>query len=304
VSDPVALHARIRGLALERDAIILAHNYQRPEVQDVADFVGDSLGLSRQAAATDAEVIIFAGVHFMAETAAILAPDRTVVLPEYRAGCPMADMITPDALREWRARYPRVPVVTYVNSSADVKALSDVCVTSANAVQVVRALGADRIIFAPDRNLAAWVAQQLPDVDVVAWPGFCPTHDRVTPGMVTHAIGEHPDAEVLVHPECRPEVVALATSVLSTSQMIRRVSESPSRAFIIVTEQGLIHGLCKAAPDKLFYELDPPLVCPNMKRTTLESVLRSLETLEPRITVPDEVREYALKAVQRMVEIG
>jgi quinolinate synthase len=304
VTGPAALQARIRELALERDAIVLAHNYQRPEVQDVADLVGDSLGLSRRAAEADARVIVFAGVHFMAETAAILAPDRTVVLPEHRAGCPMADMITPDALREWRARHPGVPVVTYVNSTADVKALSDVCVTSANAVQVVRALGAERIIFAPDRNLAAWVAQQLPEIEVIAWPGFCPTHDRVTPAMVTHAVGEHPGAEVLVHPECRPEVTSLATAVLSTSQMIRRAAESESSEFIVVTEQGLIHGLRKAAPDKLFHELDPPLACPNMKLTTLASVLRALETLEPRITVPVQVRDAALAAVRRMVETG
>ena len=299
-----AIHARIRELARERDAVILAHNYQRPEVQDVADFVGDSLGLSRQAAETSSSVIVFAGVHFMAETAAILAPERTVVLPEYRAGCPMADMITPDALAEWRERYPGVPVVTYVNSSADVKALSDVCVTSANAVQVVRSLGAPRIIFAPDRNLAAWVAEQLPQVEVIAWPGFCPTHERVTPAMVTSAIGEHTDAEVLVHPECRPEVTALATAVLSTSQMIAWVQDSPATDFVIVTEQGLLHGLSKAAPGKRFHELDPPLICPNMKRTTLESVEHALTTLEPRITVAPDVREAALAAVEKMVSIA
>ena len=298
------LHERIRQLARERDAVILAHNYQRAEVQDVADFVGDSLGLSRTAADTDAAVIVFAGVHFMAETAAILAPDRTVVLPEHRAGCPMADMITPDALAEWKARYPGVPVVTYVNSSADVKALSDVCVTSANAVQVVRALGAPRVIFAPDRNLAAWVAAQLPDVEVVAWPGFCPTHERVTPAMVTSAAAEHPRAEVLVHPECRPEVTALATAVLSTSQMIARVRESSADEFVVVTERGLLHGLEKAAPGKQFFELDPPLVCPNMKITTLESVERALVTLEPRITVAPDVREAALTAVEKMVSIA
>ncbi len=304
-TDEMALqHLRIRELAVEREAIILAHNYQRSEVQDVADFVGDSLGLSRQAAATDARVIVFAGVHFMAETASILAPHKIVVLPEYRAGCPMADMITPDALAEWKARYPGVPVVTYVNSSADVKALSDVCVTSANAVQVVRALGAERIIFAPDRNLAAWVAEQLPGVEVIAWPGFCPTHERVVPAMVRHAISEHEGAEVLVHPECRPEVTALATAVLSTSQMIRHVTESSAEEFVIVTEQGLLHGLKKAAPEKRFWELDPPLVCPNMKRTTLGSVLRALETLDPRITVPEDVRARALAAVRKMVEIG
>jgi quinolinate synthase len=303
-SDIADSQARIRELAAERDAIVIAHNYQRPEVQDVADFVGDSLGLSRQAAETDASVIIFAGVHFMAETAAILAPEKTVVLPEHRAGCPMADMITPDELQKWRERYPGVPVVTYVNSSADVKALSDVCVTSANAVQVVRALGADRIIFAPDRNLASWVAAQLPEVEVIAWPGFCPTHERVTPGMVTSARGEHPDAEVLVHPECRPEVVALADAVLSTSQMIAWVKESPADEFVVVTEQGLLHGLGKAAPGKRFFELHPGMVCPNMKLTRLESVERALLTLEPRITVPEDIRAAALAAVERMVAIG
>ncbi len=304
VPGPAAQQAAIRELARERDAVILAHNYQRPEVQDVADFVGDSLGLSRQAAATGAKVIIFAGVHFMAETASILAPDKTVVLPEYRAGCPMADMITPDMLSEWRDRYPGVPVVTYVNSSADVKALSDVCCTSANAVAVVRALGADRIIFAPDRNLAAWVGAQLPEVEIIAWPGFCPTHERVEPATVRHAASEHPGAEVLVHPECRPEVTALATAVLSTSQMIRWVAESSATEFVIVTEQGLLHGLSKAAPGKRFYELDPPLVCPNMKRTTLDSVERALATMEPVISVPEETRVAALAAVQRMVEIA
>jgi quinolinate synthase len=240
----------------------------------------------------------------MAETAAILAPERTVVLPEHRAGCPMADMITPDALSQWRERYPGVPVVPYVNSSADVKALSDVCVTSANAVQVVRSLGAERVIFAPDRNLAAWVAAQLPEVEVIAWPGFCPTHERVTPAMVTSAVAEHPAAQVLVHPECRPEVTALATAVLSTSQMIAWVKESPAEEFIVVTERGLLHGLSKAAPGKRFHELDPPLVCPNMKLTTLESVERALRTLEPRITVPEDVREAALAAVEKMVAIA
>ena len=298
------LHERVRELARERDAVILAHNYQRPEVQDVADFVGDSLGLSRQAAETTSSVIIFAGVHFMAETAAILAPDRIVVLPEYRAGCPMADMITPDALAEWRTRYPGVPVVTYVNSSADVKALSDVCVTSANAVQVVRSLGAGRVIFVPDRNLAAWVAAQLPEVEVIAWPGFCPTHERVTPAMVTSAAGEHPQAEILVHPECRPKVTALATAVLSTSQMIAWVTASQADEFIVVTERGLLHGLAKAAPGKRFHELDPPLVCPNMKLTTLASVERALSTLEPRITVPEDARVAALAAVEKMVSIA
>jgi quinolinate synthase len=304
LTDTSELTAQIRALASEKRAVILAHNYQRAEVQDVADFVGDSLGLSRTASETDAEVIIFCGVHFMAETAKILAPDKTVVLPVLDAGCPMADMITAEKLASWKAEYPGVPVVTYVNSTAEVKALSDVCCTSANAPQVVRSLGIDRVLFAPDRNLAHWVAEQVPGVEVIAWPGFCPTHERIRAEHVIAAKEAHPDAEVLAHPECRPEVLALADAVLSTSGMLRRAAESPATEFIVVTEEGLLHGLEKAAPGKRFFTLDPCPVCPNMKKTTLADVLRALQTLEPRIEVPDEVRARALTAVERMVGIG
>ena len=296
--------AEIRELASEKRAVILAHNYQRAEVQDVADFVGDSLGLSRTASDTDADVIIFCGVHFMAETAKILAPGKTVVLPVIDAGCPMADMITAEKLAAWKAEYPGVPVVTYVNSTAEVKALTDVCCTSANAPQVVRSLGVDRVLFAPDRNLAHWVAEQVPGVEVIAWQGFCPTHERIRAEHVVVAKEAHPDAEVLAHPECRPEVLELADAVLSTSGMLRRAAESPATDFIVVTEEGLLHGLEKAAPGKRFFTLDPCAVCPNMKKTTLPDVLRALQTLEPRIEVPDEVRALALAAVERMVEIG
>jgi quinolinate synthase len=296
--------AEIRALASEKRAVILAHNYQRAEVQDVADFVGDSLGLSRTASDTDADVIIFCGVHFMAETAKILAPGKTVVLPVIDAGCPMADMITAEKLAAWKAEYPGVPVVTYVNSTAEVKALTDVCCTSANAPQVVRSLGVDRVLFAPDRNLAHWVAEQVPGVEVIAWQGFCPTHERIRAEHVVVAKEAHPDAEVLAHPECRPEVLELADAVLSTSGMLRRAAESPATDFIVVTEEGLLHGLEKAAPGKRFFTLDPCAVCPNMKKTTLPDVLRALQTLEPRIEVPDEVRALALAAVERMVEIG
>ena len=302
--DTTALVQEIARLRKERRAVILAHNYQSPEVQDIGDFVGDSLGLSRQAAATDAEVILFAGVHFMAETAKILAPGKTVVLPEPRAGCPMADMITAEDVLEWRAKFPGVPVVMYVNSSADVKALSDVCVTSANAVAVVRGLGVGRVLFGPDRNLAAWVASKLRGVEVIPWEGFCPTHERVTGAMVRAALEAHPDAEVLTHPECRPEVNELADFVLSTSQMIRRVAESVAQEFVIVTESGLLHGLSKAAPGKRFWQPEPFPVCPNMKMTTLEKVRDALLTLEPRIEVSDGVRAKALAAVERMVAVG
>jgi len=304
VVDFTALSAEIRQLARERSAVILAHNYQRAEVQDVADFVGDSLGLSRQAAETDSELIIFAGVHFMAETAKILSPSKTVLLPEPRAGCPMADMITGEALAAWKVANPGVPVVTYVNSSAEVKAESDICVTSANAVAVVRSLGAERILFAPDRNLGNWVAHALPEVEVVLWDGWCPTHDDVTVEMVADARAAHPDAALIAHPECRPEVVDLADAVLSTSQMLSYAASSDAEEFIVVTEAGLIHALEKAAPGKRFFELHPRMLCPNMKVTTLQKVRDCLADLSGEVKVPEDIRIRALGAVQRMVAIG
>jgi quinolinate synthase len=298
------LQAEIRDLARTRNAVILAHNYQRAEVQDVADFVGDSLGLSRQAAETASGLIIFAGVHFMAETAKILSPSKTVLMPEPRAGCPMADMITGQALREWKTAHPGVPVVTYVNSSADVKAESDVCCTSANAVAVVRSLGAARILFAPDRNLGNWVSRSLPDVEVMVWEGWCPTHDEVTADAVADARRAHPDAAVIAHPECRPDVVDLAEAVLSTSQMLSFAATNPAEEFIVVTEAGLIHALEKAAPGKRFYELYPRMLCPNMKLTTLRKVRDCLADLTGEVTVPEDIRVRALTAVERMVAIG
>ena len=284
--------------------MILAHTYQRAEVQDVADFVGDSLGLSRQAAETDASVIVFAGVHFMAETAKILSPAKTVLLPEPRAGCPMADMVTAEALVAWKAEHPGVPVVTYVNSSAEVKAESDVCVTSANAVAVVRALGASKVLFAPDRNLGSWVARSLPEVEVLLWDGWCPTHDQVTPEQVLAARRAHPGAKVMAHPECRPEVVDLADAVLSTSQMLRFAAEDDAESYIVVTEAGILHGLAKAAPGKHFFELAPRMLCPNMKVTTIEKVRDCLANMSGEVEVDESVRERALVAVERMVAIG
>jgi quinolinate synthase len=294
----------IRRLAAERDAVILAHTYQRAEVQDVADFVGDSLGLSRQAAETEASVIVFAGVHFMAETAKILSPSKKVLLPEPKAGCPMADMLTAEALKAWKSEHPGVPVVTYVNSSAEVKAESDVCVTSANAVAVVRALGASRILFAPDRNLGSWVARSLPDVEVLLWEGWCPTHDQVTPEQVLAAREAHPGAKVMAHPECRPEVVDLADAVLSTSQMLRFAAEDDADSYIVVTEAGILHGLAKAAPGKHFFELASRMLCPNMKVTTIEKVRDCLVDLSGEVDVDPQVRERALVAVERMVAVG
>ncbi|MFU8890852.1 MAG: quinolinate synthase NadA [Anaerosomatales bacterium] len=304
MSDPVTIHEEIRTLAAERDAVVLAHNYQRPEIQDVADYVGDSLGLSRQAAATDASVIVFAGVHFMAETAKILSPHKTVLMPEPRAGCPMADMLTGEQLAEWRDEYPGVPVVTYVNSSAEVKALSDICCTSANAVEVVRSLDAERILFGPDRNLAAWVGAQLPEVEIIAWEGWCPTHDDVTVEQVREAMARHSSAEVIAHPECRPEVTALADAVLSTSQMLRYAASSQAGEFIVITEEGLLHGLAKAAPGKRFVNLTPRMLCPNMKVTTIEKVRDSLAGMHTAIEVDPEIARRALGAVERMVALG
>lgn len=307
LSDP-QLADEVRDLARQRDAVILAHNYQRPEVQDIADFTGDSLGLSRQAAATSASTIVFAGVHFMAETAKILSPDKTVLMPEPRAGCPMADMMSADDLASWKAENPGVPVVTYVNSTAAVKALTDVCVTSANAVQVVehlaRTSGAVRILFGPDRNLADWVARAVPAVDVIPWAGYCPTHDQVTPAQVREARKRHPHASVLAHPECRPDVLDFADAVLSTSQMLSYARESSADEFIIVTEEGLLHALAKAAPGKRFVNLTPRMVCANMKLTTLEKVRDCLRDLSGEIYVPEDIRVAASGAVERMVQIG
>jgi quinolinate synthase len=302
--DITAIQAEIRRLARERDAVVIAHNYQRGEVQDVASFVGDSLGLSREAAQTDASVIVFAGVHFMAETAKILSPERTVLLPEPGAGCPMANMITAEQTRAFKAEHPGLPLVTYVNSSAAVKAETDICCTSANAVAIVRSLGVPKVLFAPDRNLATWVASQLPEVEIIAWDGFCPIHDAVTPKMVIEMVDIHPLAEVLTHPECRPEVNALADAVLSTSGMLRHVVTSPADEFVVVTEAGLIHGLSKAAPGKRFYNVEPKMLCPNMKLTTLTKVRDCVRDMAGEVTVPEDIRVRALSAVERMVALG
>jgi len=304
VEQTRSIATEIRELAESQDAVILAHNYQRGEVQDVADFVGDSLGLARQAARTSASVIVFAGVHFMAETAKILSPHKTVIMPEPRAGCPMADMMTATDLAAWREANPGVPVVTYVNSTAAVKALTDVCVTSANAVDIVRSLGAPKVLFGPDRNLASWVARSLPDVEVIPWDGFCPTHEQVSVEMVRDAQQRHPAAEVIAHPECRPEVVDVADAVLSTSQMLCHVASSPSEEFIIVTEEGLLHGLAKAAPGKRFVNLEPRMICPNMKVTTIDKVRDCLRDMSGEIVLAEDVRLAALASVEKMIAIG
>jgi quinolinate synthase len=295
------LITEIQHLKTDLDAIILAHNYQNDEIQDSADIVGDSLALSRAAASTKARVIIFCGVHFMAESAAILAPDKIVILPAENAGCPMAEMADPLEVLRWRQSYPHAAVVSYVNSTAAVKAVSDYCCTSANAVKLVRNIPEPEVIFLPDQNLGHFVATRVPEKIVRIWPGYCITHQRVNPEDVWQAKASHPDALVLVHPECRPEVTEMADFIGSTSQIIDYVSSSSRRKFIIGTEMGVLHNLTKHNPAKIFYLLSPGLVCPNMKLTTLPKVLRSLEELKPRITVTPEIQLKAREALDRML---
>jgi quinolinate synthase len=309
--EPVPPQAGTQDLAgyvldLKRNhgAVILAHLYQRPEIQDLADFVGDSLGLSEQAASSDARVIVFCGVHFMAETAAILSPDKIVVLPEPSAGCPMADMVTADELRAKKRELPGVPVVCYVNSPAAVKAESDICCTSRNAVAVAESVPGDTVLFVPDRNLAHYVGTKTKK-KVIAWDGFCATHDRITPADVRQAKSEHPEALVMVHPECRPEVSALADEVVSTAGMLRLARASSRQEFIVGTEQGILHQLTKQNPGKRFFlPSQAKQYCPNMKKTTLPKLIWALERLEPRVTVPEPVRSRAAQAVQKMLAVS
>ncbi len=297
------LLARVKELKAWRNAVVLAHNYQIEEVQDAADYIGDSFGLSRIAAETKADVVVLCGVHFMAEGAALLAPDKIVLLPEPLAGCPMADMVTAEALREKRKQHPGATVVTYVNSSAAVKAESDICVTSANAVKVVNSLDCEEILFVPDKNLANYVAKHT-NKKVIAWEGYCLVHHRVSSDDVHKAREAHPDAVLVVHPECRPEVVAASDYALSTSGILQFAGETKHRKLIIGTEMGIMYRLRKENPDKVFYLLSQGLVCPNMKYTTLGKIVQALETLQPRITVPDNVRDGARRALLRMLEIA
>ena len=297
-----ALLDEISRLKSVRDAIILAHNYQPPEIQDIADLVGDSLELSRAAATMTGEVIVFCGVDFMAETAAILSPKKTVILAAVDACCPMADMITADELKLVKSRNPDAAVCCYVNTSADVKAESDICCTSSNAVKVVNSLGEDTVIFVPDRNLASYAAR-FTDKKILPWDGFCIVHDQITPEHVREAKRLHPGAEVLVHPECRPEVVDIADHVASTAGIIARVGASPAQEFIIGTEVGILHRLKKQFPEKRCYPLSASAVCRNMKKTDLKMVRNALIKLHPRITVPEEVASRARTAIERMLAV-
>lgn len=293
---------RIAELKKSRQAIILAHNYQPPEIQDVADFVGDSFELSQKAAGTDARVIIFCGVRFMAETASILSPDKKVIIPDNEARCPMADMITAQELRKKKRELPTAAVVCYVNSSAKVKAESDICCTSANAAKVVESLEARGIIFVPDQYLGQYVSTQVKK-DLHLWEGFCPVHSSISVDDIAQKRAEYPGAKVVVHPECRPDVISLADQVLSTGGMCRYAKGQDFDRLIVGTEVGILHRLRKENPDKEFIPASPKAICPDMKKITLEKVLFSLETLSPEVKVPLKTRLKARRALERMLEI-
>jgi len=297
------IQQRIRDLARDRKAIILAHNYQPPEIQELADLCGDSLELSIRASRTDAALIVFCGVHFMAETAAILSPQKTVLLPRMDAGCPMAETVDPKSLAAKIDSLPAMPVVTYVNSTAAVKALSTICCTSANAVEVVNSLDADQVLMTPDRNLARYTAART-DKTVHVWEGCCPIHDRLTVEDVRRARAAYPDAQFMAHPECPPAVLELADVITSTSGMLRHVEESGHDAFLVGTEVGLLHPMRKKNPGKKFYPVSEKMLCEDMKKVRMDDVLRSLETMEGRVTVPEEIRQPAFEAVKRMIELS
>lgn len=294
---------QIRSLLKKRQAILLAHNYQPPEIQDVADLCGDSLELSIRAAETDAEVIVFCGVHFMAETASILSPHKTVLLPRHDAGCLMADMITAEGLAAKIASLPPMPVVTYVNSTADVKALSTICCTSANVVAVANSLDATEMLMTPDRNLAMYAASRT-GKKIHIWDGYCPTHERLKPADVQAARDAHPGAVFMAHPECRPEILEIADVIASTSGMIRHAQTSDAQAFIVGTELGILHPMKKANPEKQFFPASEKMICKNMKKISLADIVQCLETMQGEIKVPENIRLPALKAVQRMVDLS
>lgn len=293
----------IAALKTRRNAVILAHNYQRAEVQGVADFTGDSLELARRATQVDADVIVFCGVYFMAETAAILNPGKTVLIPDETAGCPMADMITGAQLRELKSRHPDALAVCYVNSTAEVKAECDICVTSGNAERVMASLPKDReILFVPDRHLGGHVAGKL-GAKYVLWPGYCPTHARLTAKRVAEARAAHPGAPVLVHPECPKDVRDAADECLSTGGMCAYARASAAREIVVGTETGILHRLREENPGKTFWPVDDAMICPNMKKTTLENLRDCLRDMSPRVTVEPETARRARRAIEAMLEV-
>jgi quinolinate synthase len=300
--DKDSLSQKVRELKKKRNAIILAHNYQLGEVQDVADYIGDSLELSQKAAAVAEDVIVFCGVHFMAETASILSPQKTVLLPEVQAGCPMADMITAIELTAWKEQYPGRPVVCYVNTSAEVKAECDVCCTSSNAVQVVNSVDGYEVLFAPDKNLAAYVARQISKT-IIPWDGYCYVHNNILARDVREKKKMYREAEVWVHPECRPEVIDLADKVLSTGKMVKEARQTESKDVIVGTEAGIIYRLKKDNPAKNFYPVHDLAFCANMKKINLRKVYTALEQMMYRVEVPPEISRRARGAIEKMVRL-
>jgi quinolinate synthase len=311
-----AKQARVRELCTEKNAVILAHHYQRPEVQEVADVVADSLKLSQAVAKTSADVIVFCGVHFMAETAAILLPQKTVLLPDLRAGCSLAASVTPDEVRKLKAAVPSAEVVAYINTSAAVKAESDYCCTSANAAKVVASIRPEcPVIFLPDKFLATVVARQTGRRNIIAHQGYCHVHKSIRPEQVVEVLDEHPDIELLLHPECGCVSSCMAKAVdgtlpadrtffLSTEGMLQHIGKSPATEFAVGTELGILHQLNKKYPQKTFYPVNPDAVCAFMKTITLDRVIRSLETLTPRVTVPEDIARKAKRAIDRMLELS
>jgi quinolinate synthase len=298
-----ALKKKIARLKKKRNAVIIVHNYQREEIQEIADISGDSLALSQAVIKTEADVIVFCGVHFMAESASILNPEKTVLLPVKEAGCPLADMITPEKLKSKRKEHPAAAVVCYVNSSAEVKAESDIACTSSNAVAVVRSLKEKDIIIVPDKNLGRYVQTQVPDKNIILWEGFCPTHIRVQEEDMIRAKAAHPAAEILAHPECNPEVLAKADHICSTAGMFTYAKKSGAKEFIIATESGMLYKLRRENPDKKFFLPTESLVCANMKLITLGWVAHSLEMMIYEIRVCDEVRARAKETLERMLKV-
>ncbi len=293
---------KIAKLRFERNVLILAHNYQRPEIQDLADYTGDSLGLARQAQETKSQTILFCGVHFMAETAYIMNPEKTVLLPDKRAGCPLADMITANDVLNLKKRYPGVPVVCYVNTSAAVKAVSDICCTSSNAVAVVNSLPGDAVIFVPDKNLGTYVAS-LTGKKVISWPGYCPTHHKITKASVLNLKKQNPGAVFMAHPECQPEVLEIADHICSTSGMYKYARSSKANVIIVGSEAGMLHRLSKDNPDKVFLLPSKDIICPNMKLTTLKKVYLSLKNEETKVVIEEPIRSQAQSSCERMMSI-
>ena len=297
------IKVKIKELKKKHNTIILAHNYQLPEVQDIADFLGDSLDLALIATKTDAKNIIFCGVDFMAESAKILNPDKNVIHPDIKAECPMANMVNPEDLSKLKNDNPEAEVVSYINTTAETKVLTDICCTSANGVKVVNSISSKKVIFVPDQNLGMYIKRFVKDKEVIIWPGVCPTHHRIRKEEILKLKEKHPDAEILVHPECRPEVIDIADHTFSTNGMVNYAKKSDTKEFIIGTEKELCYRMRKEIPEKKFYSIKTA-ICPNMKKITLEKVLNSLESLEPKINLPDEIMKKARKPLKKMMEVG